>query len=180
MLEVYRAFAAYNEGFNRKVYEVAGSLPDAERKADRGAFFKSIHGTLNHILLADRVWLFRFRQAGFGAEALQGADLLESIRGLEQELFADFADLQRERAATDAALCSWVDALAETDLTAEFRYRTSKGLERSHPAWIAISHLFNHQTHHRGQVTTLFSQRGLDVGITDFLVWAEQAAGPRT
>jgi uncharacterized damage-inducible protein DinB len=171
-LEQYKAFARYNQTFNQRVFEVAGSLSEEERKADRGAFFKSIHATLNHILLADRIWLARFRDAGFGTAALQDAELLDRFQGLDQELYADFAVLRQERAATDDTIVRWVVFLSDSDLGAPMIYKTSKGIERRHPAWVAMTHLFNHQTHHRGQVTTLFSQQGLDVGVTDFLVLA--------
>ena len=91
--------ARYNRWMNEKLYRAAASLSDEARKRDLGAFFKSIHGTLNHLLLADRVWLSRFQ----GVPAPEGF-MAPGIRSLDQELYADFDDLRRERALTDSAL----------------------------------------------------------------------------
>src|SRR6476469_4234839 len=92
-----RAMARYNRWMNEKLYAVAEKLSDEERKTDRGAFFGSIHRTLNHLLLADRVWLGRFT----GAVLQEGEFGPGGIKTLDQELYADFDELRRERAKTD-------------------------------------------------------------------------------
>jgi uncharacterized damage-inducible protein DinB len=153
-----RAMAAYNRWMNDKLYDCAARLSDEARKRDVGAFFKSIHGTLNHLLLTDRIWLGRFTYKPFAAKSL------------DQELYADFAELRAERAVTDGAITAWVGALTEQDLAGELAYTTMTNLQpRRDPFWFALTHFFNHQTHHRGQVTTLLFQRGVDPGVTDFL-----------
>ena len=167
------AFANYNSRFNRAVYDVVDGLTDEERREDVGAFFGSISRTLNHILLADRIWLHRFRDVDLGGAALVGADLVDTKAGvrLDDEPFPQWADLRRERVATDAVIEAWAGSLSAAALAGTIRYGNTKGVVREHAAWIAVAHVFNHQTHHRGQVTTLLSQRGLDVGVTDFLVF---------
>jgi uncharacterized damage-inducible protein DinB len=158
--------ARYNRWMNERIYAICAGLSDAQRKEDRGAFFKSIHGTLNHLLLADRVWMGRFLARAFAASSLA------------QELYADFAELERGRAATDAQICEWAASLGDDDLAGTLTYTSIVNpAPRSLPLWLAVTHFFNHQTHHRGQLTTLLSQRGIDPGVTD-LLWlpAEDAA----
>jgi uncharacterized damage-inducible protein DinB len=172
----FRSFARYNTRFNTQVFDFAEKMTDAGRREDRGAFFGSVHRTLNHILLADRIWLERFRQNDIGAEALAGANLIKTGPGvhLDDELYVDWRTLREQRAATDAVIEAWVAALSPATLEKSMTYGNSKGVSRTHAAWIAIAHLFNHQTHHRGQVTTLLFQAGHDPGVTDFLVFALQ------
>jgi uncharacterized damage-inducible protein DinB len=164
----YETLARYNSWMNRKLYAAAGTLSDEQRKHDCGAFFHSIHGTLNHLLLADRAWMQRFTHDASFASRTAGGDLIE-VRGLDQILYADFAELERERVATDERIEAWIRARDEADFASTISYRTSAGTPREHPLWWAVGHLFNHQTHHRGQVTTLLSQFGVDPGVTDLV-----------
>lgn len=170
-LDHYIAMARYNAWMNRRIYDVCGVLDDEQRKRDLGAFFRSIHGTLNHLLLADRTWMARFtgdadRFASYNADGTRIA-----FKSLADELYADFATLRREREQTDADIITWVrESLTASQLDETLRYRTSKGAALEHPTWWALSHFFNHQTHHRGQVTTLLMQLGRDPGVTDLLV----------
>ncbi|HVJ89590.1 MAG TPA: DinB family protein [Labilithrix sp.] len=162
--EYARVMARYNRWMNDKVYAVANELTDAERKEDRGAFFGSIHRTLNHLLLADRVWLGRFA----GTELQEGEMGPGGIRSLDQELYADFDELRRERTKTDDDVDAFVATLTDDKLRANLRYRR-RGAVNEFPLWHAVTHLFNHQTHHRGQVTTLLMQAGRDPGVTDLV-----------
>lgn len=171
-LEQFRRFAAYNRWMNERLYAHAGELPDEARTRDLGAFFGSLHRTLNHLLLTDRVWLARFRRFLGGFPSLEGAELVDAFDSLGDELFASFAELRAGREATDAVLVAFADELTEARLLEDFRYRNTKGVERNHALWIAVAHLFNHQTHHRGQATTLLHQLGRDPGVTDFLAFA--------
>jgi uncharacterized damage-inducible protein DinB len=155
----YQAMARYNRWMNDKLYGLAAELSDEERKRPMGAFFKSIHGTFNHLLLTDRAWLARL-----------GAGRPLRVRGLADELYADFDELRRERADTDTAFEAHAAALNPEDLERVLTYRTTGGQSKSQAAWIAMTHIFNHQTHHRGQITTLFSQLGRDPGVTDAIV----------
>lgn len=159
-----RVMARYNRWMNEKLYAVASSLGDAERKKDRGAFFGSIHGTLNHLLLADRVWLGRFTgPAPVGGELGPGG-----IRALDQELYANFDELRRERVKTDSGIDAYVATLTEDALAGPLRF-VRRGTQNELPLWHALAHLFNHQTHHRGQLTTLLMQAGQDPGVTDLV-----------
>lgn len=153
-----QTMAAYNRWMNDRLYECCAQLTDEERKHDVGAFFKSIHGTLNHLLLADRVWLGRFTRTLF------------AVNSLDQELYSDFAQLRLERTATDVTITSWVSTLSDVDLASEISDTSMVNPEpRRYPLWFAVTHFFNHQTHHRGQLTTLLFQRGIDPGVTDFI-----------
>ena len=112
------ASARYNRWMNDKLYGLAATLSDEARKRDGGAFFKSIHGTFNHLLLADRVWLGRFKGVTVPSE-LMGPG---GIRSLDQELYADFEELRRERALTDDELSAWVAGLTQERLAAPLVY----------------------------------------------------------
>ena len=154
-----QTMARYSQWMNERVYECCARLSDDERKRDVGAFFKSIHGTLNHLLLGDRIWLGRFTGKPF------------AITSLAQELYSDFSELRSERTLTDAATVGWARALTTEDFTRELTYTSVVNPKpRRYPFWFAVTHFFNHQTHHRGQLTTLLAQRGLDPGVTD-LIW---------
>ena len=160
--DVCRAFARYNRWMNGKVYAAAARLSDDGRKQDRGAFFGSIHRTMNHILVADRIWLGRL--AGRVPEpGLPGGD---GIKSLDQELASDFDELRRERDTTDAAIDALVETFTAEGLAGMFSL-TRKGQTRDVPLWWIVTQLFNHQAHHRGQITTLLVQAGQDPGSTD-------------
>jgi uncharacterized damage-inducible protein DinB len=169
-VEQYRALARYNRWMNTRLYELCAGLSEEERTRDLGAFFHSIHGTLNHLLLADRAWLGRFTgdPAIWQSRDRDGHEI--KVQGLDQILYADFDTLRAERTKTDADLEAWVETLTGARLQRDLVYRSSDGREHRHPLWIAATHLFNHQTHHRGQVTTLLMQLGHDPGLTDFAI----------
>ena len=157
VLEPYRALARYNRWMNEKLFDASATLPDAERKRDLKAPFDSIHGTWNHLLLTDRAWLGRFTGAPFGYQSL--AD----------ELYTDFDELRRQRALTDDAIAAFVNDLTAEKLASTLRFvRPNDPTEHALPLWVCVTHLFNHQTHHRGQITTLLEQLGVDFGVTDF------------
>jgi uncharacterized damage-inducible protein DinB len=164
------ASARYNRWMNDKLYALAATLSDEVRKRDSGAFFRSIHGTFNHILLADRVWLARFK----GVLAPDGF-MAPGIRTLDQELYADFEQLRRERALTDDELSGWISELTQERLAAPLVFMR-RGHRLESPLWGLVAHVFNHQTHHRGQITTLFSQHGHDPGSTDLFAMLREEA----
>jgi len=154
--EYCQTLARYNEWMNSRLYALCATLPDDELRADRGAFFGSIYATLNHIAYADLAFLARFT----GEPA--------AVPDLNVDLFGSFAALRVERDAIDRRLLAWTATLTP-DWLAEALTYVSKvdGVSRTRPRWLLVTHLFNHQAHHRGQVTTLLAQRGLDVGSTD-------------
>jgi len=159
--------ARYNQWMNGKVYAAAAELSDAERKRDRGAFFGSIHGTLNHLYIGDRAWLFRFR--GWPLD----------FKGPRDQPFSDFGRLQEARVRLDGEIIEWAASVRDTfgDSPYSF-YSVTYGKHLTLPGWATVVQMFNHQTHHRGQVTTLLTQAGKDVGVTDFPwmpCWTETA-----
>ena len=156
-----RRMARYNRWMNEKLYACCAQLTDAQRKEDVGAFFKSIHGTLNHLLVGDRVWMGRFTGVPF------------AVRSLAQELYADFGELRAERARTDGEIVAWSERLRPEDLDGVLAYTSIVNpAPRTEAMDLAVTHFFNHQTHHRGQLTTLLMQRGIDPGVTD-LMWMD-------
>ncbi|MDO8910100.1 MAG: DinB family protein [Pseudohongiella sp.] len=151
--------ASYNKWMNRRLYDVVATLDDETRKKDMGAFFKSVHGTLNHILLADKIWMGRFVQDPFSAKALS------------EELYADFNELRSERAKQDQRIVEWAVGLSAEELAEDLRFKpVTAAQEKVLPMWLVVTHFFNHQTHHRGQITTLLMQLGIDPGATDLPV----------
>jgi uncharacterized damage-inducible protein DinB len=158
-----QAMAAYNGWMNRKVHEAAAQLSDEARKRDRGAFFRSIHSTLNHLLYGDRVWLPRFPNAPQPSYP---------VKGMGEDIYEDFAELLAARRAMDADIGAWAAAIRDEQLTGDLTWYSGVAKrELTRPRALCVMQMFNHQTHHRGQVTTLLTQAGLDVGSTD-LPWA--------
>lgn len=158
--------ARYNRWMNDKLYAACGQLSDEQRKAERGAFFGSIHRTLNHLLVGDLIWLARF--TGGSRDGLH----------IAQPLHEDHAALAAHRRQTDEALIAFAGTLTPEWLAADFEIHSSAYGVYRRPAWLFVTHLFNHQTHHRGQITTLLSQQGIDIGATDLpvLPWPEPTA----
>ena len=171
LLKQLRLMGAYNAWSNGRLYEMAASLAEVERRRDLGAFFQSIHRTLNHLLLTDRHWMSRFAEnTPLRFRAYQAAKLEPLLGAHGRELYSDFTELRREREATDTVLKAWLAELTPAMLEAPMRYSNTQGLERVHPLWFGMAHFFNHQTHHRSQATTMIQQLGRQYGVTDFLV----------
>lgn len=151
--------AQYNEAMNRQLYAVCTQLPEAELSVDRGAFFRSILGTLNHLLLVDRLWLARMQGKPYAATRL------------DEILYARLTELTHERARTDADLAEYLHGLTPRDLDGDLHYTSLLTPEpRRVRLGDALLHVFHHQTHHRGQITTLLSQMGVDFGETDLIL----------
>jgi uncharacterized damage-inducible protein DinB len=166
----YLRLSRYNRWFNERLYDACERLTDSERRADRGAFFGSLHGTLNHLLWADRLWLRRFASQDGQGPAL-APDLLAVPDGASYGtvLVESWDGLRAARRALDSAIEAWVEAMPVDWPLQTIRYTNTKGVAREQPAWEALTHFFNHQTHHRGQATTLLMQAGVDPGVTDLI-----------
>jgi uncharacterized damage-inducible protein DinB len=154
-----RAMARYNAWQNRSVYAACEQLSDAQRKENRGGFFGSIHATLNHMLWADQMWLSRFD----AAEPPAKRSIADGL-----SLFEDWSGLKAERSRFDGVILDWAErmepATCEGDLT---WYSASAEREVTRPKSLIIAHVFNHQTHHRGQVNALLTGFGINPGVTD-------------
>jgi len=163
------AMAAYNEWMNAKLYASAGGLSAEALALERNAFFGSIIGTLNHIVVGDTIWLKRFATHPAGHTSLDPVRELSDPAALNQCLFSKFDELLARRKTLDALMREWSIELTEDDLGHILSYKNMKGVAaRKSFAGLLVT-FFNHQTHHRGQATTLLSQAGMDVGVTDFV-----------
>ena len=154
----YETMAEYNQWMNQKLYGICAEIPEEKRQENLGAFFKSIHGTLEHILYGDRVWMGRFTGQSFSGK-------------LGHELYSNFDELRKDRELMDGQIIEWSKTLSPEWLEQMFEYTSNvDGKTRVLPTWVLLTHMFNHQTHHRGQLTTLLHQLGYNPGITD-LPW---------
>jgi uncharacterized damage-inducible protein DinB len=163
-----RTMTAYNAEMNRRLYAAVAGLPEEVRRADRGAFWGSIHGTLNHLLWGDLTWMSRF--AGWPAP---GVSMKES-----PALHADFGELRAAREAADAGMIAWAGTLDPAWLDGDLGwYSGALGRQMAAPRALLLTHLFNHQTHHRGQVHALLTAAGAATGDTDLFVIAMEQAG---
>jgi uncharacterized damage-inducible protein DinB len=156
--------AGYNAWCNERIYDVVAQLPDADYRADRGAFFKSVHGTLNHLLVADRIWLKRFSGRG------------DAPNRLDAILFENLDDLWDARHREDERIIAYIDSLSEADLGGRIRYKTiTNPVEIEQPLAPALIHFFNHQTHHRGQVHCLLTGFGLEAPSLDLILFQRKS-----
>jgi len=170
--------ASYNEWMNAKMYEAARSLPEEELSANRKAFFGSILGTLNHLVVGDTIWLKRFATHPANHASLEPIRRLPTPESLDQRLFTNMQNLADHRKWLDGVITEWARSIAESDLDHVLRYANMKGVAANKNFFSLVMHFFNHQTHHRGQVTTLLSQAGINVGVTDLLALIPNAPGP--
>src|SRR5947209_7427931 len=153
-----QCMAHYNRWQNANLYGTADRLSDAERRRERGAFFGSVQATLNHLLWADRIWMSRLA----GTPRPPGG-IPESV-----SLYGEWNDLKRERSAFDAVMIEWADRLDAAALAGELSYYSGAiKSEVCKPRWLLVTHMFNHQTHHRGQVHCMLTQAGGKPGDTD-------------
>ena len=169
MKALFQMLAAYNRWMNEKVYDAVCKIDSTSLFQDRGAYFKSIGGTLNHILVADIIWLKRYSNHDSEFQTLFPLDRFENPATLDQILHRDLQRLTPVRKQVDQILIDFCDEMIETDLKQSLTYENTRGVTFTGPFDALILHLFNHQTHHRGQVTTLLMQSGIDVGVTDLL-----------
>jgi len=161
--------AEYNEWMNAKLYEAAMTLSDEELTSNRMAYFGSILGTLNHLVVGDTLWLKRFSTHPANYSALELVKELPLPISLDQVAFTDIRSLSRHRKKLDQAIKNWARSISEEDLDYVMTYSNMKGIEAQKNYYSLVMNLFNHQTHHRGQTTTLLTQANVDVGVTDLL-----------
>lgn len=166
----FELMADYNQWMNKSIYEAASKLSVSELSEDRGAFFGSIISTLNHILVGDTIWLKRFSDHPSKLKALDYVRELQSPQTLDAILYTKFEKLLDARIKMDSTIQEFVCELTDDVLSSSLTYSNTKGEAFTKNWGHLIQHFFNHQTHHRGQVSTLLSQAGVDTGVTDLLV----------
>lgn len=161
--------AEYNQLMNQRMINAVDSLSKAELLADKGAFFGSILGTLNHILVGDMIWLKRIQKSPSASKVLSFLDQMEKPQQLNSLLFDELKTFIDQRKLVDAAIISLCQHLTSQDLEEELDYSNMKGEQFSKRLGDLMLHLFLHQIHHRGQITTLLSQADIDFGETDLV-----------
>ena len=165
----FELMGRYNQWMNQQIYRAAMTLSEDKIKEDQGAFFRSILGTLNHILVGDTVWLQRFAQHPKRYNALAGMESQPKPASLDHILYAQIDNLWAVRQEFDSIIVDWTQEIMEDDLSVDLTYTTMQGKQYADNFGQLVQHFFNHQTHHRGQVSTLLNQNGVDVGVTDLL-----------
>ena len=166
--------ARYNSWMNERLLDVAAKLPPEALQAERNAFFGSILGTLNHLVVGDTIWLKRFAAHPAQWPALQLVNELPQPEALDDRPFDSLPALAVRRELLDRAIESWIETLTDADLDSVLAYQNSAGKTFRREVYPLLVHLFNHQTHHRGQATTLLTQAGVDIGATDLLALIPQ------
>jgi uncharacterized damage-inducible protein DinB len=159
--------AEYNRWMNQRLYEAASKLSADEVAKDRGAFFGSILGTLNHIAVGDLIWLQRLATLPDLALIQSDVSRLPSPKALTEPLSESLASLAELRAKIDEVVVKLASLLNDDLLSSTVHYSNVAGQRQAKKLGLLLQHLFNHQTHHRGQATTLLFQAGVDVGVTD-------------
>ncbi len=167
--EHLRLMAQYNQWMNNTVYDTAATLSAEELTKNRGAFFGSILGTLNHIAVGDIVWLKRFTALLATHSELDFIHACNQPQALDETLFSTLEELYICRKQIDNVLIELANSMTTDELEQNLSYHNMKGIPATKNSFSLLMHLFNHQTHHRGQVTTLLFQAGVDVGVTDLV-----------
>ena len=165
----FQLLARYNAWMNDKLFAAAGQLSAQALSEDRGAFFPSILATLNHSAVADIIWLKRFAEHPACHELRGAISDLQRPTALDQLLFDSLAPLHALRSRLDGHISDWVSTLREPDLEHVLAYANMQGVPAQRPYASLMLHFFNHQTHHRGQASTLLHQAGQNIGVTDLL-----------
>jgi len=166
----FQLMAKYNQRMNAQLYEQASTLSDAQLSQNTGAFFGSLIGTLNHILVGDLFWLGRFRTHSDQYFSLAALEQFPRPTALNQILYADIEKFYEARVKLDAVIIEWLDETDDGDFQRNFAYQSTQGKPFNKNFGEVLSHVFNHQTHHRGQASTLLCQYGRDIGATDFIL----------
>ncbi len=164
--------AKYNQWINQRLYDTAERLTDEERRIDQRAFFGSILGTFNHIVVGDSIWLRRFLDAKIPASESMKEETLQWLPEpptLDAVLYPQWPELRAVREQIDAFILQWTDRLCSEDLDSTLNYTNTQGRPFARPLGPLLVNFFNHQTHHRGQVSTLLFQSGVDPELTDLL-----------
>ena len=159
--------AKYNEVMNSRILDASSKLTNEKLFQDKGAFFKSVIGSLNHIMIGDILWLKRFSLHSNDYKSLAPMNEIEKPVKLDSILFGDLGSFRNQRKLIDEVISNWCGEISESDLDHPFKYINFKGEQHNKRLGDLILHVFLHQIHHRGQITTLLSQDNIDFGDTD-------------
>ena len=151
----FQMLGRYNRLANERLYAACAELDDAARRKDRGAFFRSIHGTLNHNMVGDRIWMARF----------EGGTV--SSAGLDAILHDEFDELRAARVVEDSRIEVFTAELDDARLAGTLAYVSHEGHAFEDPMAVLLPHFFNHQTHHRGQITAMLRKTGCPYPVLD-------------
>ncbi len=166
MKQHFMMFAAYNRWANARIYDAASELSEDEFQRDVGAAFGSLMGTLNHILVADRIWMKRFTGEG------------DAPAKLDTILHRELSSLREARQAEDARIVDWIGGMTPEGLAGRFTYITVTDVrtisQRLSPA---LGHVFNHQTHHRGQAHAILTMLGQPSVVLDLVYFQRTEEG---
>ena len=161
-MNAFPTLAGFNQWANGRIYDCVEEMPEADYRLDRGAFFGSIHNTLNHLLLVDRLWTRRIKGKPLGFSSL--SDIL----------YDDFLKLRKAQEVENNALIELVNGYGEEDLHTRIVYEASDGTPGERTVWLIFTTLFNHQTHHRGQVHTMLTQSGIKPPDMDVIYYTSE------
>ena len=164
----FRTLSRYNAWANRRLYQACEALSETDYMRERPSFFGSLHATLNHILVADRIWIARI-------EGQTPPNLK-----LDQILYGDLIGLKVARVAEDEHIRIVVAGITEERLDRPLEYRNSRGDRFETPLRLVLGHFFNHQTHHRGQAHGLLSQTGAPPPVLDLIAFVRQEIAGET
>ena len=165
MKPYFAMMADYNRWANARLYEAATTLPDEQFRRPVGVYFRSLQGTLNHLLVADRIWMHRLDRTGTHPTRLDAI------------VFEDLAALRAAREVEDQRIARYIDDRSDTGLAAVCEYHTLSGVPRQQPVRDILAHLFNHQTHHRGQAHAALTLLGIHEPVAlDLLIMQREKA----
>lgn len=162
MLEFFKELGLYNRWANQRLYQAAAGLPSMLYRKDQKAPFRSIHGTLNHLLVVDRLWLYRLTTKGTMPSKL------------DEILYDDFQSLKQARQAEDERLLWYIDSVPAATLAKDFTYRDMDGNPQHQELQLLLAHLFNHQTHHRGHTHLMITQSGHEAPPLDLVYYLQE------
>ncbi|MGE5624264.1 MAG: DinB family protein [Bacillota bacterium] len=157
--EYFEALAGYHIWAHRRLLKALEPMGDAAYHADQGLFFRSVHRTLNHLLLVDLLWHGRLTGKPF------------AVSGLDQELVKERSRLAEEMLRAAETLRGLMAKLDDAQLERPSAYQDTEGKRREYPLCLQLAHAFNHATHHRGQVTAVITRLGHESPVLDLPVF---------
>jgi uncharacterized damage-inducible protein DinB len=173
MREYFRLLAGYNARVNRTMFDILSALPDESRRKEIGSYFHSIYGVLSHVYDSDLVWLKRFRAAYPDYRSLESPELSREVISLTTEMFPDFQELRARREAMDELFVAFCGEIQTDGLDRTLAYTNTRGEQKGYLVWQVLIHIFNHQTHHRGQIAGFLDQMGVKNDYSNIVTYVD-------